>query len=79
MLIISFSFIVWILRQDRQDFCTVLERIDANTTRIADHTWHIAELAVKTLEVADKTLETASRNERLSLTILRKLGVEREA
>lgn len=75
----GFSFMAWTLRQDRQEFRVLLERVDANSARVADHTRHIADLAAKTLATADKTLETVSRNERLSVAILRKIDAEGEA
>ncbi|MBI3797031.1 MAG: hypothetical protein HY268_08695 [Deltaproteobacteria bacterium] len=45
--IAGFAFMTWTLRQDRREARTLLERIDANTVGVAEHTRHLAELVAQ--------------------------------
>ncbi len=43
----GFSFMVWTQRASHRETLEILGQIDANSSRIADHTRHIADLVVQ--------------------------------
>jgi len=70
--ITGFAFMTWMLRQDRREARALLERIDAHTARVAEHTRHIAELVVQ-------NGGALARVETLTQQILTRMVDERQA
>ena len=68
----GFSFMVWTQRASHRETLEILRQIDANSSRIADHTRHIADLVVQ-------NGQALARVEPLTQQILTRLADEKAA
>ena len=68
----GFSFMAWTQRASHRETLEVLKQIDANSSRIADHTRHIADLVVQ-------NGQALARVEPLTQQILTRLADEKAA